>query len=382
MPRLVAIDLPGGPDFLDALRRVLDAGDAALPLDQRLPAAGRERLVAALGPSAVLDGGGEHTLATGWPVEDGDALVVATSGTTGSPKGVVLTTDAVVASALATSSRLGADRARDRSCCCLPPAQVGGLSVLTRSIVTGTPAEVLPGFDRDEVLAAATARGATLVSLVPTTLGRLGDGAAAFRTIVLGGSAPPDGLAPNVVTTYGMTETGSGVVYDGVPLDGVEIRIGAYDEIELRGPMLLRAYRDGTDPRRGGWLPTGDAGGLGDDGRLLVHGRLGDLVVSGGENVWPEQVEAVLRRHDNVAEVGVGGVADPEWGERVAAYVVPARPGSAPSLEELRELALDALGPWAAPRELVVVAALPRTAIGKLRRQDLERLPALHRVVR
>ncbi|MHB1783639.1 MAG: class I adenylate-forming enzyme family protein [Acidimicrobiales bacterium] len=381
MPRLVALDLPGGPAFLDALRRVLDAGDAALPLDQRLPAAGRERLVAALGPSAVLDECGEHTLTTGWPVEEDDALVIATSGTTGDPKGVVLTRDAVAASALATSARLGVDRASDRWCCCLPLAHVGGLSVLTRSIVTGTPVEVLPGFDRDEVLAAA-ARGATLVSLVPTTLGRLGDGAAAFRTIVLGGSAPPDGLGPNVVTTYGMTETGSGVVYDGLPLDGVEIRIGACDEIELRGPMLLRAYRDGTDPRRDGWLPTGDAGGLGDDGRLVVHGRLGDLVVSGGENVWPEQVEAVLRRHDNVAEVGVGGVADPEWGERVAAYVVPTRPGSAPSLEELRELALDALGPWAAPRELVVVAALPRTAIGKLRRQDLESLPALHRVVR
>jgi len=383
VPRLVALDMPGGPGFLDELRRVLDRGDAVLPLDQRLPRANRERLVVALGPSVVVDDDGEHALGTGWPVEEGDAVVVATSGTTGEPKGVVLTRGAIAASARATSTRLAVDPAADRWCCCLPLAHVGGLSILLRSLVTETAVEVLPGFDRASVLAAATERGATLVSLVPTTLARLGrDGARAYRTIVLGGSAPPENLEPHVVTTYGMTETGSGVVYDGIPLDGVEVRIDDGGEIMLRAPMLLRAYRDGTDPRRNGWLPTGDAGAFAPDGRLVVHGRLDDLVVTGGENVWPEQVETVLRRHDKVAEVGISGSPDPAWGERVTAYVVPVDGDGVPSLDELRELAEDAIGPWAAPRELVVVTALPRTAIGKLRRRELAALPALARVVR
>jgi O-succinylbenzoic acid--CoA ligase len=383
VPRLVALDLPGGVAFLEALRRLLDRGDAVLPIDQRLPQPARERLVAALRPAAVLDDSGEEAaLVDPIPTEDGDALVVATSGTTGDPKGVVLTRAAVEASARATSDRLGVDPATDRWCCCLPLAHVGGLSILTRSLVTGTPVEVLAGFDAQVVAAAARERGATLASLVPTTLRRLGGDADAYRAIVLGGSAPPERLAPNVVATYGMTETGSGVVYDGFPLDGVEVRITARDEIELAGPMLLRAYRDGTDPKRDGFLPTGDAGALLADGRLTVFGRLDDVVVTGGENVWPEHVEQVLRRHRGVAEVGVAGVLDPEWGERVVAYVVPTTGETVPSLEELRELVLAELGPWSAPRELVVLDELPRTAIGKLRRNVLAGLAGAGRIRR
>ncbi|HTX01157.1 MAG TPA: fatty acid--CoA ligase family protein, partial [Acidimicrobiales bacterium] len=329
-------------------------------------------------------------LTGGVPVEDGDAFVVATSGTTGEPRGAVLTHDGVAASARATSSRLGVAPQHDRWCCCLPLAHVGGLSVVTRALATGTRLEVLGGFDAGEVQAAADERGATLVSLVPTTLRRLGPGAAArWRCIVLGGSAPPAGLASNVVTTYGMTETGSGVVYDGLPLDGVEVRIagaGAQGaagdeggEIELRGPMLLRCYRDGTSPLDGdGWLRTGDAGRIGPDGRLEVFGRVAELVVTGGENVWPAAVEAVLARHPAVAEVAVAGLPDPEWGERVVAFVVPRDTGATgaapPELAELRELVGGELGAFAAPKQLVVVDALPRTSIGKLRRAELAAL--------
>jgi o-succinylbenzoate---CoA ligase len=172
-----------------------------------------------------------------------------------------------------------------------------------------------------------------------------------------------------------MTETGSGIVYDGVPLEGVEVRIGADDEVQVRGPMLLRAYRDGSDPKdAGGWLPTGDAGRLGPDGRLTLHGRLSELVISGGENVWPALVEDVLRRHPAVADVAVGGRPDEEWGERVVAVVVPPDSGRPPCLEELRELVKDHLGPWSAPRELLLVDELPRSAGGKLRRAALARL--------
>ncbi|HUZ21009.1 MAG TPA: fatty acid--CoA ligase family protein [Acidimicrobiales bacterium] len=373
MRRLVAFDLVAGGTFVDAMRSCFDAGDAVLPLDQRLPPAARRRLVEALRPAAVLGSDGEERALRGaLPVEEGDALVMATSGTTGTPKGVVLTHAAVAASAEATSAYLGVDPSTDRWLCCLPLAHVGGLSVVTRALHTGTALEVLAGFDAEAVLAARR-RGATLVSLVPTTLRRLGgEGAAAFRRIVLGGSAPPEELAPNCVATYGMTETGSGVVYDGLPLGGVEVRIGEGGEVMLRCPMLLRAYRDGTDPRdANGWLPTGDAGELGADGRLVVHGRLSDLVVSGGENVWPVEVETLLGRHPGVAEVAVAGVADPEWGERLVAYVVPAPGLPVPALAELRALVRDELGPWAAPKELVVVDALPRTAIGKIRRAEL-----------
>jgi O-succinylbenzoic acid--CoA ligase len=189
--------------------------------------------------------------------------------------------------------------------------------------------------------------------------------------VVLGGSATPDNLASNIVTTYGMTETGSGVVYGGVPLDGVEVRIGD-GEIQLRGPMLLRAYRDGTVPTdRDGWFPTGDAGRLDDAGRLQVDGRLSDLIITGGENVWPEPVEALLRAHPGVAEAAVAGRSDPEWGQRVVAYVVPAAGSAPPTLDELRGVVRDGLAGFAAPKELVLVAQLPRTALGKVRRDLL-----------
>jgi O-succinylbenzoic acid--CoA ligase len=184
------------------------------------------------------------------------------------------------------------------------------------------------------------------------------------------------GLPDNVVTTYGMTETGSGCVYDGRPLDGVGLRIGdgvlgAEGEVLVRGPMLLRAYRDGTDPRLpGGWLATGDGGRLEEDGTLVVFGRMAEVIVTGAEKVWPIQVEQVLARHPGVAEVAVWRRPDPEWGERVVAWIVPT--GSpAPGLDELRDLVGADLARWAAPRELVVVDSLPRTAGGKVMRSGL-----------
>jgi O-succinylbenzoic acid--CoA ligase len=375
VPALVAIDLPGGAAFVAALQRVWDDGDAVLPVDQRLPPPARRELLAALAPGAVVDASGRARLDRGRPVDDGDALVVATSGTTGGPKGVVLTHAAVAASAAATSARLGVDPGRHRWLACLPLSHVGGLSVVTRALLTGTPLEVHPGFDTTAVEAAAGP--SVLVSLVPTALRRVS--AARFHTVVLGGAAPPrrDQLPANAVTTYGMTETGSGVVYDGVPLDGVEVMIGPGGEIRLRGPMLLRAYRDGSVPLdEEGWFATGDAGaiepdGSGAGGRLVVHGRLTDLIISGGENIWPASVEAVLRQDPGIAEVAVAGRPDPEWGERVVAWVVPSDGAAPPTLDRLRALVKEHLAPWAAPRELVVIDSLPKTGLGKVRRRDL-----------
>ena len=370
MPNLVALDLPAGAAFVEQLQRIWDRGDAVLPVDQRLPKPAAADLVASIGAAVVIDASGEHAVGPGLPTEVGDALVMATSGSTGTPKGVVLTHDAVAASARATSARLGVTPA-DHWLACLPVAHVGGLSVITRALVTDTPLTVLPGFDAEAVMAAARS-GATLTSLVATALARVD--AAVFRCIVLGGSRPPTERPPNTVTTYGMTETGSGVVYDGVPLDGVDVTVADDGEILIRGAMLLRSYRDGTTPiDSAGWLHTGDLGSIDPDGRLHVSGRRGDLIISGGENVWPEVVEAALATHPLVDDVAVAGVDDPEWGQLVVAYVVPRDPTRTPSLTDLRDHCRMTLPAFMAPRSVVVVPDLARTALGKLRRSEFPR---------
>jgi O-succinylbenzoic acid--CoA ligase len=354
VPALVAIAEAPGPAFVAALVQAWDAGDAVLPIDPRLPKPAVDALLAAMRP--------------GEPVEPGDALVVATSGTTGAPKGVVLTHDAVAASAAAVHARLAVEPSQDRWLGVLPVAHIGGLAVVTRALLTGTPLT----FDRDDPTA-------TLVSVVPTQVERGDVDPSRFRVVLMGGSADwrAGDRPPNVVHTYGSTETGSGVVYDGVPLDGVDVRVedGA---IHVRGQMLLRAYRDGADPKDAdGWLATGDAGAWDADGRLVVHGRLDDAIVTGGEKVWPVPVEAALAAVPGVAEVAVGGVPDPSWGERVVAYVVLDECGSPPSLDELRNAVTEVLPAYAAPKEVVVVPALPRTPTGKVRRPPF-RPPRVH----
>jgi O-succinylbenzoic acid--CoA ligase len=181
-----------------------------------------------------------------------------------------------------------------------------------------------------------------------------------------------------------MTETGSGVVYDGVPLDDVEVAIahfgdgegdGAGGEILLRAPMLMRSYRDGTTGRVMGpdgsrtWFATGDAGFLTEEGLLSVAGRMAEMITTGGEKVWPDEVERIMSSHKGVAEVAVWKRPDPEWGERVVAWVVPAE--VLPTVEELQELVAASAAPWAAPKDIVFVTALPRTASGKIKRDEL-----------
>jgi o-succinylbenzoate---CoA ligase len=374
MPELVALDLAPGPEFVDALRVAWDAGDAVVPVDPRLPPPAATALLDALRPSRVVSSSGSVVRPDGLPTEVGDALVVPTSGSTGEPKGVVLTHAALAASARATSARLGVDPESDRWVACLPLAHIGGLAVVLRALLTSTPCTVLGRFDPDRVEQLA-GEGATLVALVATALARMD--ASRYRKVLLGGSAPPVSLPDNVVTTYGMTETGSGVVYDGHPLDGVEVRVGddesgAAGEVFVRGPMLLRCYRDGNDPRRSdGWFPTGDAGVLSADGTLEVHGRMTEMIVTGGEKVWPDPVERVLVSHPGVAAAAVGKRPDPEWGERVVAWVVPRDAERPPTLRELREVVGAELAPWAAPREVVVVRELPLTSSGKVRRTAL-----------
>jgi O-succinylbenzoic acid--CoA ligase len=353
VPRLVALDGRLDPGFPAALGRAWDAGDAVLPVDPRLPAPSRARLL--------------ERLRVGEDVEGGDALVVATSGTTGEPKGAVLTHAALAAAARATRRRLSVDPGRDRWLACIPLAHMGGLGVVVRALLTGTPCTILDRF--------RNGTGATLVSLVPVHLQR--HDVSEFRVVLLGGQQPSAELPPNVVTTYGMTETGGGVVYDGLPLEGVEVHVTDDGRVKLRGPMLLRSYRDGSDPKDPqGWLDTSDVGTLGPDGRLTVFGRSQDVIVTGGEKVWPAPVEHALLRHLHVADVAVAGRPDPEWGQRVVAYVVPRDPEEPPSLEGLRDVVRERLPAYMAPRQVVHVDALPRTPLGKVERYRLADLGA------
>jgi O-succinylbenzoic acid--CoA ligase len=386
VPRLVALHLTPGPAFVDALRRVWDDGDAALPLDSRHPRPHTEALLAALHPEVLLDDDGTTTaLAGGRPVEPGDALVVATSGTTGPPKGAVHTHAGIEHAAFATATALGVG-ADVRWLACLPLSHVGGFSVVTRALLTGAGLEVHPRADAAAIDDAAR-RGATHVSLVPTLLLRIDP--APWRVILLGGAAPPPDRPGNTVATYGMTETFGGVVYDGLPLNGVGIRIAGADRldpgepgpVELSTPSLLRCYRDGTDPVDDrGWFRTGDLGTLDPGtGRLHVHGRADDVINTGGEKVWPTAVEDVLVTHPAVAEVAVYGEPDPEWGQRVVAVVVPADPAAPPGLGALRDLAKELLPAAAAPRELRLADSLPRTSLGKIARGALRDGPGTGR---
>jgi len=361
VPRLVALDMPTNDAYVATVRRIWDEGNAVLPVDPRLPEPAKQRLLSVMRPHEIRSTSDAQALPNPMETETGDALVIATSGSTGDPKGVVHSMDGLMASAVATSAALGTTR-DDRWLACLPVAHIGGFSVISRAILTDTPLEVHDGFDAARV----NASDSTLTSLVATALTRVR--AERFRRILVGGSRPPDNRPSNCVATYGMTETGSGVVYDGFAIPDVELCI-IDGEIAVRGPMLMRSYRDGTTSiDANGWLHTGDAGRLDDDGRLHVDGRIGDVIVSGGEKIWPESVERAIG--DHATDFAVVKLPDPEWGERVLLV----HTGNAPSLGAIRDLVKDSLPAYCAPTAMVRLPSIPRTASGKVRRADLAAL--------
>jgi O-succinylbenzoic acid--CoA ligase len=379
---VVAVALPPSTDWLEIVTEVWEAGATLLPVDVRVPEPESANLVRSAKPTVVLSPRGWERTDDGEPADRGVALIVHTSGTAGRPKLAQFARSAVDAAVAASALALEATP-RDPWLSCLPLAHVGGLLVLLRAVLLGAPVVVHENFD---VHGFAAERATTFTSLVPTMLARLLDARVdlvRYRAILIGGARLPDELAEraraaatHVVETYGLTESFGGVIYDGRPLPGVEMRIDADGGIELHGPTLMLGYRfDLEGSRRAftddGWLRPGDAGEIDGEGRLHVIGRIDDRNDTGGEKVWPEEVENALRRHPKVRDVGVGGRPDAEWGERVVAFVVPVDPTDPPTLEELRDAAARSLPRYRAPRELVLVQELPRTGSGKLRRAAL-----------
>ncbi len=347
-----------------ALQAALAGGEAVAPLGSEQPPPPRDP-----GPGQV---------------------VVTTSGSTGGPKWVQLSAAALGASATATQARIGGP---GRWLLALPAQHIAGLQVLVRAALAATQPAVLDlrgEFDPAAFGAAAQrlAREATgrcgtarcYTALVPTQLARLLDTdpgpLAGFDAVLLGGAAAPDGLlrrarvaGVRVVTTYGMTETAGGCVYDGWPLDGTQVRVNGEGSIELAGPMLATGYLDDPDKTsvafRDGWFQTSDLGRLDEQGRLQVLGRADDVIVTGGLNVAPADVEAVLTDQPGVAAACVVGLPDPEWGERVTAVVVPADPGQPPDPGTLRAAARRLLTGAQVPKEIVLFDALPLRGVGK-----------------
>ena len=374
---VVAVTLPPGEAWRDIAGEAWASEAALLPVDHRLPAPAVRDLLARGAPTVLVSEDGWRRMTAGRPADPALALVVATSGSSGRPRLVELTRSAVETAVSASLHALGAGPG-DGWVSCLPPAHIGGLLVVLRGVLGGAPLLFRPPAELEP------AEGFPFSSIVPTQLARCLDAGVdlrGYRGLLVGGGGMEAALAARAaaagarcVVTYGLTQSCGGIVYDGTPLPGVSVRIGDGGEVQLGGPTLLRGYRDGSAAglTPDGWLPTGDAGRVDGDGRLLVHGRLDDLIVTGGENVWPGDVEAALRSHPAVADCAVFGRPDPTWGQRVVAAVVARDRAVPPTLDALRDHVGARLGRHQAPRELLLVESVPRTALGKLRRAGLD----------
>ncbi|QCQ92300.1 o-succinylbenzoate--CoA ligase [Rhodococcus sp. SGAir0479] len=378
-PLLQALPVPHGSSvtsILPVLERVLDGGEPPLLPVPAGDAKETDRLTSALRPGRPVDDVGEDV-----------ALVMATSGTTGVPKGALLTARALRASGTATHHRLGGPGSWLLA---LPAHHIAGMQVLLRSVLAGRApvvVDVADGFDPGELPAAVAAMPGPrrYTSLVPTQLVKALDhpaGTAALASldaVLLGGAATPPPLLRraldagiSIVRTYGMSETCGGCVYDGVPLDGTTVRLDDDSRVVIGGATVASGYRGLPEHpafAEPGWFRTDDAGTL-TDGVLTILGRLDEAISTGGLTVVPQVVEAVLGSHPAVRECAVLGVPDDRLGQRVVAVVVP-RPGPAPTAAELREHVSAALDATASPREVRLLDGLPVRGPGKVDRSAL-----------
>jgi O-succinylbenzoic acid--CoA ligase len=388
---VVAISMPAGAEYAIALHALMKLGATAFPIDPRLSAEERARCFTDELPAHTIDGPGalvghEADLPLLGELElDGIFSRILTSGTSGAARAVDLTYGNHLWSAVGSAFNLGVDPL-DRWLCCVPLFHVSGLSILVRSAIYGTTAIVQDGFDVDRVAESLEGDDVTIVSLVTTMLTRLLDAGAAIerpRAILVGGGPVPDevltealGLGATVVQTYGLTEACSQVTTlspadaqrkrgsAGRPLLTTHVRI-ADDEIFVQGPTVALGAAD-----QDGWLHTGDRGSIDAEGFLWLEGRRDDVIVTGGENVAPGEVEEVLVAHPDVVDAAVVGRPDPDWQNAVIAVVV-ARDGADTGSEELRSWCAARLAPFRVPKRFELTSELPRTASGKLRRAEL-----------
>lgn len=386
------------------LYALMELSVTAVLLHPRLVESERRTLLADCQPALVLDARCEAALSgpaepphpSGVEGGAGPLAILYTSGTTGRPKGAMLSRRAFLAAAAASAQNLGW-RDDDRWLLCMPLSHVGGLSILTRCLIARRAAVLLGGAFEPQTVAAVLVRDeVTLVSLVPTMLRRLLELSPEWsppprlRAVLLGGAAASAGLlqqaaarAVPTLTTYGLTEACSQATTQrygtrpaaeqgaGEPIAGLQLRIGPQDDqIQLRSPTLFDGYwppgPDALPLTADGWFCTGDLGRLDAAGRLHVLARRTDLIVTGGENVYPLEVEQALERCAAVAAACVVGIPDPEWGQRVAAVLVArAEPVDLAALRQ--ELGVH-LAAYKHPRQLLWVPALPLNATGKVER--------------
>jgi o-succinylbenzoate---CoA ligase len=368
--------------LLPHLAAALDGtGPAVLPIDANLPASRIMELLDAFGPDKVIGVDGETSGRSGKGETDpGTAVIVGTSGSTGAPKGVELSAAALTHSARASLARAGAQPG-ERWLACLPASYVAGLQVLVRSLLGSTVPVVAASVTADALDDAADA-GCAHLSVVPTQLVRVlaepggAKALARYRCVLVGGAAAADAVlreardaGVNAVTTYGMSETCGGCVYDGVPLDGVTVAEGADGRLRISGPVLMNRYHGRPDltaaALQEGAFVTSDLGRVAPDGTVTVRGRADDVINTGGHKVVPGEVAAALASCPAVREVVVVGRPDPEWGERVTAVVVPADPSEPPSVELLRTHVSTRLPRYACPSEVVLTEAIPVLPSGK-----------------
>jgi O-succinylbenzoic acid--CoA ligase len=389
----VALALEPEADYIVLLHALTKIGAVAVPLDPAAPAPDLDRDLAATKPKLVMRsleelpaGPQASQVAVGGDFEtDAVHCVIHTSGTGGEPAAVELTYGNHLWSAIGAGVRIGV-APTDRWLCCLPLHHIGGLSIVLRCALYRIPI-VLEPFEAERTAATIEREGVTIVSLVPTMLSRLLDAGAPLarlRCAVIGGAAAPRSLieraleagAP-VAPTYGLTETASQVATmppaetrdrpdsAGPPILSTEVRIDDDGRICVRGPTVAPGAA-GEE----GWLVTGDLGRIDDDGYLYVLGRADDVIVTGGKNVSPGEVEEVLIEHPGVADVAVGRRDDSEWQHAVVAYVV-IKDGNGPSVDELRTFCRERLAAHKVPKAFEFVAELPRNAQGKLERHRL-----------
>jgi o-succinylbenzoate---CoA ligase len=388
---IVALEMPPGAEIVVCVHALMKLGAVAYPVNPRLTDTERDAELERADPVLTLSGlAGLPETEADLPLlgeHDLDAIQcrILTGGTSGTPRPVGLTYGNHLWSAVGSAFNLGVEPS-DRWLCCLPLHHVSGLSIVLRSVIYGTAAVMHDGFDTDRIAESLEGDGVTVISVVATQLRRLleaGVDLLPLRAVLVGGGPVPRdvleeaiGRGATVVQTYGMTETASQVTTlapgdatrklgsAGRPLLTTHLRIED-GEILVQGPTVAPGFAD-VD----GWLHTGDLGHIDAEGFLYVTDRLGDTIVSGGENVMPAEVEEVLMRHPAVADAAAVGRPDAEWQEAVEAVVV-LREGAEASPEELRRHCSAVLAGFKVPKRFEFAEELPRTTSGKLLRREL-----------